>query len=75
MQQISVEKAQTILPNLIDSALNGEEVIIREDNERAVQLVPVTKTKSSPKFGSAKGLIDFAQNFDEPPEDFAEYEK
>jgi antitoxin (DNA-binding transcriptional repressor) of toxin-antitoxin stability system len=75
MQQISVEKAQTILSSLINSALKGEEIIIEQDDEHAVQLVPVAKTNSMPQFGSAKGLIDFAADFDEPLEDFAEYEK
>lgn len=75
MQQVNIEQAKTILPSLINSAINGEEVIIEQDDEHAVQLVPVLRSKPQPQYGSAKGLITFADDFDEPLEDFAEYTK
>lgn len=73
MQQVTIEQAKVNLTILIDAALKGEEIIIEED-EKAVKLVPFQINKPRPQFGSAKGLIQVADNFDEPIEDFAEYQ-
>lgn len=73
MHQVSVEEAKTSLPDLIDAAVNGEEVVIAIDGQRLVRLVPVSRTKSRPRFGSAEGLIAMSEDFEEPLEDFEEY--
>ena len=73
MQQISVEEAKTTLPDLIDAAISGEEVVIAKDAQHIVRLVPVSASKAVPQFGSAKGLITMADDFDEPLDDLKEY--
>ena len=73
MHQINVEEAKSSLPELIEAAINGEEVVIAKDAEHVVRLVPVSRAKPRPQFGSAKGLILIGDDFDEPLEDFAEY--
>jgi len=73
MHQINVEDAKSSLPDLIDAAVNGEEVVITKDDQHSVKLVPVSRAKPRPQFGSAKGLISMSADFDEPLEDFAEY--
>jgi antitoxin (DNA-binding transcriptional repressor) of toxin-antitoxin stability system len=73
MHQVTVEEAKSHLPELIDAAVNGEEVVIAKDDQHAVKLVPVSRAKPRPQFGSAKGLISMSDDFDEPLEDFAEY--
>ena len=73
MQQVTIEEAKMSLPDLIDAAVNGEEVVIAKDEERLVRLVPVPYAKSRAQFGSAKGLITMAEDFDESLEDFEEY--
>ena len=73
MQQISVEEAKITLPDLIDAAISGEEVVIAKDAQHIVRLVPVSASKSVPQFGSAKGLIIMADDFDGPLDDFREY--
>ena len=73
MQQISVEEAKTTLPDLIDAAISGEEVVIAKDAQHIVRLVPVSASKAVPQFGSAKGLIIMADDFDEPLDDLREY--
>ena len=75
MHRVNIEEAQTHLPDLIDSAVNGEEVVIAKDEKHLVKLVPVARAKSRPQFGSARGLITMSDDFDEPLEDFAEYVK
>lgn len=73
MQQVTIEQAKINLAVLVEAALKGEEIIIEED-EKAVKLVPFQLHKPKPQFGSAKGLIHIADNFDEPIEDFADYQ-
>jgi len=75
MNQISLEEAKIHLKELVDAALKGEEVLIAKDQEHIVKLTPVSAIKSHPQFGSAKGQIWMADDFDAPLEDFAEYEK
>ncbi|MGI8641215.1 MAG: type II toxin-antitoxin system Phd/YefM family antitoxin [Pyrinomonadaceae bacterium] len=73
MQQVTVKEAQTILSSLIQAAIDGEEVVIKCENQIAVKLVIVEKEKSRRKIGLAKGLITMREDFDEPLEDFEEY--
>jgi antitoxin (DNA-binding transcriptional repressor) of toxin-antitoxin stability system len=73
MHQVNIEEAKTHLLDLIDAAVNGEEVVIAKDEQHLVKLVPVSRARPRPQFGSAKGLITMADDFDEPLEDFAEY--
>jgi antitoxin (DNA-binding transcriptional repressor) of toxin-antitoxin stability system len=73
MHQINVEDAKSNLPDLIDAAINGEEVVIAKDAQHVVKLVPIARSKPRPQFGSAKGLISISDDFDQPLEDFAEY--
>jgi antitoxin (DNA-binding transcriptional repressor) of toxin-antitoxin stability system len=73
MQQVDIEEAKTSLPALIDAAVKGEEIVIAKDEEHVVRLVPVSRAKPRPRFGSAEGLITMADDFDEPLDDFEEY--
>ena len=75
MHQVNIEDAKTHLPDLIDAAVNGEEVVIAKDDQHIVKLVPVSRAKPRPQFGSAKGLITMLDDFDEPLADFEEYMK
>ena len=73
MHQVDIEEAKDHLPDLIDVAVKGEEIVITKDDRHSVKLVPVPQTKSSPQFGSGKGLIAMSDDFDEPLKDFEEY--
>jgi len=70
---IKLDEAVTHLPGLIKTALNGEDIFIVTDDQQVVQLVPIVRPKPRRQFGSAKGLIVIADDFDEPLEDFKEY--
>ncbi len=69
---IDYPEAKRRLRDLIAAAARGETVLIQE-NQTIVQLVPVGQVKPRPKFGSAKGLVHIADDFDEPLDDFKEY--
>jgi antitoxin (DNA-binding transcriptional repressor) of toxin-antitoxin stability system len=73
MYQVKLAEVKNRLPDLIDIAIKGEEVFIFKDGQQAVQLVPTELPKRHPQFGSAKGLIIIADDFDAPLEDFNEY--
>jgi antitoxin (DNA-binding transcriptional repressor) of toxin-antitoxin stability system len=73
MHQVSIEEAKTTLPDLIEAAVGGDEVRIAKDDQHIVKLVPVSGTKPVPRFGSAKGLVTMADDFDAPLKDFNEY--
>lgn len=73
MQQVNIEEAKSQLPDLIDAAVNGEEVVIAKDEQHLVKLVPISPAKPRRRSGSAKGMITMSDDFDEPLEDFAEY--
>jgi antitoxin (DNA-binding transcriptional repressor) of toxin-antitoxin stability system len=73
MERYSLREAQDRLRQLIDDARHGKTVLILDENEQAVQLVPVTTTQKPRKAGTARGLVKMAPNFDEPLADFDEY--
>jgi prevent-host-death family protein len=73
MRQVSVEEAKTNLHDLVDAAVNGEEVVIARDGERLVKLMPIPRANPRPQFGSARGLIAMSEDFEEPLEEFEEY--
>jgi antitoxin (DNA-binding transcriptional repressor) of toxin-antitoxin stability system len=73
MLQISVDKAQSGLLDLINAAIRGERIWIITDKQQAVELVPAQWLSRHRQFGSAKGLITMADDFDAPLPDFVEY--
>jgi prevent-host-death family protein len=73
MQQITLAEASQHLPELIEAAINGEEVVITKDEQPVVKLTPILPVKRRPLFGSAKDLITISDDFDEPLEDFKDY--
>jgi antitoxin (DNA-binding transcriptional repressor) of toxin-antitoxin stability system len=73
MYRVTFDEAKGQLLALINAAIKGEQVLIIKDAQEVVQLVPVAPPKRHAQFGSAKGLITIAEDFDAPLEDFAEY--
>jgi antitoxin (DNA-binding transcriptional repressor) of toxin-antitoxin stability system len=73
MHQVKLDEAKIRLLDLIEAAIKGEDVFILKDDQQTVQLVPVELSERRPKFGSAKGLIVIADDFDALLADFNEY--
>ncbi|MGB7440428.1 MAG: DUF2281 domain-containing protein [Coleofasciculaceae cyanobacterium] len=73
MRQIDIEQVKIQLEGLFQAALNGDEVIITQNNQPVLKLVRFTPSKKRRQSGSAKGLIFMAPDFDQPLEDFSEY--
>jgi antitoxin (DNA-binding transcriptional repressor) of toxin-antitoxin stability system len=73
MQQFSVDEAKAHLPELLDAALRGEEVVIAQDSNHLIRLVPTQIVKGPRIIGGAKGTFTVSDDFDEPLADFEEY--
>lgn len=73
MQNIDVNQAKQQLPQLIEQVVGGNEVIITKSGQPVVRLVAITKRRDQRQFGSARGLIEISDDFDEPLEDFRDY--
>ena len=73
MQNIDVDQAKQHLPELIEQAAQGDEVVITKGGQPVAKLIPITKEKKVRQFGSARGLIKISSDFNEPLEDFQEY--
>ncbi|MCA6598238.1 MAG: DUF2281 domain-containing protein [Pseudanabaena sp. M165S2SP1A06QC] len=73
MQLIDITHAQTQLPQLMQIALQGEEIIITRNNQPILKLSQISSTSKRRQRGSAKGQIKIAPDFDAPLEDFQEY--
>jgi prevent-host-death family protein len=75
MQVIDVEEAKTSLDDLLDAAIRGQEIVLTRDAQPVAKLVPLVQRRPRPQFGSAKGLVHIADDFDAPLADFDEYVK
>jgi antitoxin (DNA-binding transcriptional repressor) of toxin-antitoxin stability system len=73
MQQIDIVDAKTQIESLLQFALQGEEVIITQNNQPILKLIQFLQPTKRRQRGSAKGQIWMSPDFDEPLEDFREY--
>jgi antitoxin (DNA-binding transcriptional repressor) of toxin-antitoxin stability system len=66
MYKVSLKDAAKQLRRLLDEAEQGEEVVITRGDGASFKLVPLSKVKPRPIFGSAKGEIWMSEDFDDP---------
>jgi len=71
IQRITLNEAKIRLDELLAMAILGNDVIITGEDGTSFRIVPFDQPY--PKFGSAKGLIEISDDFDEPVEGFEEY--
>lgn len=73
MHKVTIHEAKTHLSRLIKEVLNGEEVIIANRDKPLVKLIIYTENTFTRKIGTAKGLVEIKEDFDEPLKEFEEY--
>lgn len=73
MSSVTLQEAQTHLPDLLDRLQPGEECTITKAGVPLAQIKKAELTLWPCKAGSAKGMIRIAADFDEPLEEFKEY--
>ena len=67
MKQVTIQEAKTHLSELIQQALNGEEIIIAKEKEPLVKLVVVTEIRKPRRLGGSPDLVKYmAEDFDDP---------
>jgi prevent-host-death family protein len=72
--EVDITEAQQRFLELIRAAERGEAVIITKNTHPVVHLIAAARVKKQPTFGSARGLITIAEDFDAPLDDFREYQ-
>ena len=71
---IDIKKAETCFADLLRKTVAGSDITITQEGMPIVRLVAVRKKPARKRrFGSAKGLISMAEDFDQTPDDFKEY--
>lgn len=74
MLNIDIAKAKDCFSDLINLTIRGNEVVITKKGQPVAKLIALEKKhKKKRQFGSARGLIKMADDFDETPEDFRDY--
>lgn len=73
MQQIELADVPSQLAQLLERALQGEEVVITQSDRPILKLVRIAPGKPRRQRGSAKGLLKLADDFEAPLEDFQAY--
>lgn len=71
MTQITLQAAEKSWTEILQKALNGEEVIIERDGKPVAKVSPIKTDEDW--FGMDEGKIWIADDFDETPEEFNEY--
>ena len=74
MREVEIEQVCARLSELIEEITAGGEVVLTRDGQPLARLIPVsTRKRAQRSFGSAKGLLHIAADFDEPLDDFRDY--
>jgi prevent-host-death family protein len=67
---VNIHEAKTHLSRLVEQALQGEEIIIAKSGKPLVKLAPIEADSAPRPWGTMKGLIHMAPDFDDPlPDD------
>jgi len=72
---VSIEQAQASLRELIAKTAPGESVVITHNQQLVAELRKIPDSKSQPRFGSCKGMIQIISDDDEHLADITEYMK
>jgi antitoxin (DNA-binding transcriptional repressor) of toxin-antitoxin stability system len=73
MTHVDIEQAKTQFAELLEMAAAGEEIVIDKDQRPFVRLSPASSARPKRVFGSARGRLTIAPDFDQPLPDFEEY--
>ena len=73
MLQLNLTDAKQQLPELLQAAFEGQEVVITNNKGNAFQLILLPSTHKIPQFGGAKGMVKILNSFDDPLEGFEDY--
>lgn len=73
MDPISIHEAKTQFSRLVARAEAGEEIVVRRGPKPVAKIVRYQAPTKPRRAGALKGQIVIAADFDETPDDFADY--
>lgn len=73
LENISVEEAQSHLPEIIDNLKPGAEIIITRNNQPVAALHLPETALPQPRFGNCRGALTILAEDDEHLQDFKDY--
>lgn len=73
MHKVDISQATSSPESLFQTALDGNEVVITQNNEPILKIVRLNQPKKRRQSGSAKGLIWMSDDFDDMKEELREY--
>jgi len=71
MEIANIHDAKSRLSQLVEHAMNGEEVVIAKAGKPMVRLVPILSDNTARQGGQWKGRVHIGKDFDELPKDIA----
>lgn len=74
MTTIPVEDAQVRLAAIIAALPPGDEVVLTQDNKPVATLKAIPVTRPVPRLGTQRGSVLSMDHFDDPLEEFEEYQ-
>ncbi len=66
MKSVNIHEAKTHLSRLVERAAAGEEIIIAKSGKPVAKLVPFVEDLTPRPFGTMRGKIWMADDFDDP---------
>ncbi len=66
MKPVNIHEAKTHLSRLVERAAAGEEIVIAKSGKPMARLVPLEETMTPRVFGTMRGKIRIADDFDAP---------
>lgn len=75
MRAVSIHEAKTHFSRLVARAEAGEEIVVRRGPTPVAKLVGYSPPTTPREPGALKGRLTIAPDFDETPDDFADYER
>ena len=78
MHQITIQEAESHISSVFSNVLSGEEIVLTDHDMPVMKMTPIANGSKSNgaerlKFGMLKGKIWISDDFNETPEEFAEY--
>ena len=73
LENVTLEEAQSNLPELIERLKSGTEIVITQNDQPIAELHLPTSALSQPRFGNCKGALTILKEDDEYLQDFKEY--
>lgn len=66
MRNVNIHEAKTHFSKLVDTVMQGEEIIIAKAGKPAARLVPLREAARGIRFGLMLGEMEIAEDFDAP---------